>query len=141
MYILQEHDLLVDVTLFLWFKCKVHFSKITSDSLDGHKATYQDPFFIKVNMKIVNFQPKRPGETRVHVFRGIFALPVHHLRLGRTGSELSSYLLLLAASGEFKFKNVFISLLLSLAVVTNLSGHPPSHCAIQCGRTGSKCAF
>lgn len=78
MYILQEHDLLVDVTLFLWFKCKVHFSKITSDSLDGHKATYQDPFFIKVNMKIVNFQPKRPGETRVHVFRGLFALPLSY---------------------------------------------------------------
>lgn len=48
-YILHYHDLLVDVNLLLWNKCKNHFARVHSDSFDAYKTVYQDELFDKVN--------------------------------------------------------------------------------------------
>ena len=41
-------DILVDSCLHLWNKCKNHYSRVTSYSVESFKAALQDPYLEKV---------------------------------------------------------------------------------------------
>ncbi|XP_057307241.1 cilia- and flagella-associated protein 54-like [Hydractinia symbiolongicarpus] len=45
--IISYHDMLIDVALFLWGKCKTHFARINSPIFENHKSIYQDLLFFK----------------------------------------------------------------------------------------------
>ena len=51
--LMKDIDMMVDASLFLWSKCKPHFQRILSSSLENCKQLLNDVFFNRVSMTLV----------------------------------------------------------------------------------------
>ena len=51
--LMKDIDMMVDASLFLWSKCKPHFQRILSSSLENCKQLLNDVFFNRVSMTFV----------------------------------------------------------------------------------------
>ena len=51
--LMKDIDMMVDASLFLWSKCKPHFQRILSSSLENCKQLLNDVFFNRVSMTLL----------------------------------------------------------------------------------------